>query len=626
MRALGPGCAAGVTGDEMRHGEKEAGVRGGSRKETQEESLLALVEHRTKEVEHLRKLIAHYQTQLVQAEDSLRDAKSKLGSLLYEDNSVLTHTSSAKKQVNEVPIKEKTNDFASRNTFSDSQPSPRPVDMCLEESHKEKTNPSQLDNNPMNTVSEPRPVASFRPMSKVYELIKHTLAAPVASGSSCGLKNVKEEVIYDGPNACENAPRGTKRKLDQQEQCSSASTPAKFVAQVPAVGTSAGFHPVSNSANKVHVEKSVAKQRIDETMSKGKKVNTEQKVLGELVELVHSCSTPQLLRFGESIYVFSQHKRKLRSLAVCPMNDRLFATSALDGIVKLWDIQGDGSTVSLVSIVDCLTPKQRSWPMDIAWHPKSKSLFSVYNVAADDYQVSILNANSTEQKEQVTFLNDKPHIKGTINTIKFMPWDTDCFATGGSDHAVVLWTEVNGGSSWTSKPIHRKLHSSSVMGVAGIKQKQIVISAGSDKRVIAYNVVAEQAEFTHQLDSKCLDIMPNPHDVNLYMVQTGAHGKQLRLYDIRSKRTGIQPFGWIQASSESQSSLVNQSWSPDGFYITSGSADPVMHIFDIRYNSDTPSQSIKAHQKRVFKAEWHPTLPLLLSISSDLNIGLHKQL
>lgn len=44
----------------------------------------------------------------------------------------------------------------------------------------------------------------------------------------------------------------------------------------------------------------------------------------------------------------------------------------------------------------------------------------------------------------------------------------------------------------------------------------------------------------------------------------------------------------------------------------------------IRYNARKPTQSIKAHQKRVFKAEWHYSQPLLISISSDLNIGLHK--
>lgn len=100
--------------------------------------------------------------------------------------------------------------------------------------------------------------------------------------------------------------------------------------------------------------------------------------------------------------------------------------------------------------------------------------------------------------------------------------------------------------------------------------------------------------------------------------------KQLRLFDIRDRQKEVHSLGWKQESSESQSALIHQAWSPNGLYISSGSVDPIIHIFDIRYNSHKPSQSIKAHQKRVFKAVWHPTLPLLISISSDLNIGLHE--
>lgn len=101
-------------------------------------------------------------------------------------------------------------------------------------------------------------------------------------------------------------------------------------------------------------------------------------------------------------------------------------------------------------------------------------------------------------------------------------------------------------------------------------------------------------------------------------------GEQLRLFDIRLRQTEIHVFGWKQESSESQSALINQAWSPDGLYLSSGSADPKIHIFDIRYNGSGPSQSVQAHQKRVFKAVWHQSMPLLTSISSDLNIGLHR--
>ena len=110
----------------------------------------------------------------------------------------------------------------------------------------------------------------------------------------------------------------------------------------------------------------------------------------------------------------------------------------------------------------------------------------------------------------------------------------------------------------------------------------------------------------------------------IFSLADRAPGRQLLLFDIRLRQTEIHAFGWKQESSESQSALINQSWSPDGWYLSSGSADPVIHIFDIRYHGQNPCQSVQAHQKRVFKAVWHQTLPYLTSISSDLNVGIHK--
>ncbi|MQL69676.1 hypothetical protein Taro_001961 [Colocasia esculenta] len=229
------------------------------------------------------------------------------------------------------------------------------------------------------------------------------------------------------------------------------------------------------------------------------------------------------------------------------------------------------------------------------------------------------------QQKRVTFLPEKPHIKGIINSIQFMPIALDlCFATGGSDHAVILWHEGDSENEWKPKAVHRNLHSAAVMGVAGLQQKKVVLSVGVDKRIIGFDLAADRAEFNHQIETKCLSVLPNPSDFNLFMVQSGTPQKQLRLFDIRLRRTELHSFGWKQERSESQSALINQAWSPDGLLISSGSADPVIHIFDIRYDTHNPSQSVQAHQKRVFKAAWHQSLPFLISISSDLNLGIHK--
>lgn len=103
----------------------------------------------------------------------------------------------------------------------------------------------------------------------------------------------------------------------------------------------------------------------------------------------------------------------------------------------------------------------------------------------------------------------------------FMPWEDTCFVTGGSDHAVVLWTENEGITDWKPKALHRSLHSSAVMGVAGLQHKQVVVSAGADKRIIGFDVVARRTDYSHQVESKCMNVVPNPCDFNLFMVQTG---------------------------------------------------------------------------------------------------------
>ncbi|KAA8521097.1 hypothetical protein F0562_011750 [Nyssa sinensis] len=58
-------------------------------RDEQEEALVALIEHRTKEVEHLRRHVTYYKSQLDQAERRLEDTQSKLARLRGCDNNVI---------------------------------------------------------------------------------------------------------------------------------------------------------------------------------------------------------------------------------------------------------------------------------------------------------------------------------------------------------------------------------------------------------------------------------------------------------------------------------------------------------------------------------------------------------
>ncbi|XP_047071282.1 U5 small nuclear ribonucleoprotein 40 kDa protein [Lolium rigidum] len=389
--------------------------------------------------------------------------------------------------------------------------------------------------------------------------------------------------------------------------------------RAPAPRTEPAPRPKKAAAADAPSSSSMAPQDRQKKADKKPKREIVQREPQNLIQSVRK-SSPTLLKFYGSHLVPSQHKRKLRCLELCPANDQLVVTSALDGMVTLWQVQSSGPTISSLSTTNCFSPKQR-WPEDVAWHPDGDTIFAVYSADGGDSQVSMTNLNASGQKK-VTFLPAKPHTKGIINNINFMPWSDTCFLTGGSDHAVILWQEKD--DSWNHKRVHKDLHSSAVYGVAGLQQRKTIVSVGSDKRIISYDLSAERTEYKNLIDSKCMSVLLNPCDFNLYMVQTASPGRQLRLFDIRLRQTEVHAIGWKQSNSESQSALINQSWSPDGWYLSSGSADPVIHIFDIRYHGQTPCQSVQAHHKRVFKAVWHQTFPVLTSISSDLNVAIHK--
>lgn len=53
---------------------------------------------------------------------------------------------------------------------------------------------------------------------------------------------------------------------------------------------------------------------------------SEQKEHKELIPLVRTSSSPSIIRCYASNHISSQHKRKLRSLSLCPVNDQLFVT------------------------------------------------------------------------------------------------------------------------------------------------------------------------------------------------------------------------------------------------------------------------------------------------------------
>jgi hypothetical protein len=127
------------------------------------------------------------------------------------------------------------------------------------------------------------------------------------------------------------------------------------------------------------------------------------------------------------------------------------------------------------------------------------------------------------RQKTAVFLEKKPHDRGIINRINFMPWrgQISCFVTSGSDHAVVLWKEDEKDGCWGQELLHMNHHTSAVMGAFGLQYKEAVLSVGLDKRVVLFDIVRGRTDLKFQLDSKCLNALPSPCNSNLYLVQLG---------------------------------------------------------------------------------------------------------
>lgn len=74
------------------------------------------------------------------------------------------------------------------------------------------------------------------------------------------------------------------------------------------------------------------------------------------------------------------------------------------------------SGASLLSSSDCVSPKQRRWPEDIAWHPEGNSLFSVYSADSGDSQISVLNLNKTQG---VRFMVETKYLINYADALRF---------------------------------------------------------------------------------------------------------------------------------------------------------------------------------------------------------------
>jgi len=98
---------------------------------------------------------------------------------------------------------------------------------------------------------------------------------------------------------------------------------------------------------------------------------------------------------------------------------------------------------------------------------------------------------------------------------------------------------------------------------------------------------------------------------------------QLCLLDRRASEIVLR-LTWNQ-NNLSPSKFTVPNWSQSGLQISCGSMEPLLNLWDIRYNKiGLPSQTIALHKKRIFQGSFIPNR--LVTISSDKTVGIHSYL
>ncbi|KAF9897508.1 hypothetical protein BX616_005483, partial [Lobosporangium transversale] len=328
------------------------------------------------------------------------------------------------------------------------------------------------------------------------------------------------------------------------------------------------------------------------------------------------------------------------SIAGADMEEVMVANS-LDGSIQFWDLENR----HLISTIP-RSHLNQPWCEDMCWvgqntlaiasaHkegvPLQHQLALVHVEKAKPYR-SALGMSATSISWTIQPLRESPHdgSRGGIVCVSSLIEDMNgmSLVTAGVDKQIVKWqfaSQYTDGNRTPiqQSPLHNK-HTSTIQALCYASQSNVLYSGGCDCRVIGFDMVRSEivVEYKNK-DGRINSILQNPVDPNLFLISQATTHNQLLLHDTRVRfETPVLEFGFDSADRLSKQILP--SWHPAGAIVSSGmQIESKINIWDIRWKDvhRGAGQSIDVHEKRVFKAAFHPKRSLMTSMSSDGSLG-----
>ncbi|KAF9954772.1 hypothetical protein BGZ70_010458, partial [Mortierella alpina] len=341
---------------------------------------------------------------------------------------------------------------------------------------------------------------------------------------------------------------------------------------------------------------------------------------------------------------FSRKPRSmiLHSAVAGPDMEEVMVTSALDGSINFWDLENRRvmSTIHKNAI-------SQPWAEDVCWVGRnvlavasatkdgvlSKHQMTLVHVAKGKPQRSALGLNGPSLAWTLQSLDQKPHdsSKGGITCIASIAEDASgiSLATAALDKQIINWKFAPQNSEGDCVPIQQQLihnrHTNSIQALCYAQHSHTLFSGGSDCKVVGWDMPRSEVvvEYKNTERGRVTAVMQNPVDPNLFLVCHAATDNQLSLHDNRQRfDNAVLRFGFPCA--DNLSKLVVPSWHPGGAIVSCGTqSEPKINIWDIRWKDVQrgAGQSIDVHDKRVFKAAFHPKRSFMTSMSADSSLA-----
>ncbi|KAF9188268.1 hypothetical protein BGZ50_001446 [Haplosporangium sp. Z 11] len=325
-----------------------------------------------------------------------------------------------------------------------------------------------------------------------------------------------------------------------------------------------------------------------------------------------------------------------------PDMEEVMVTSALDGSINFWDLENRRvmSTIPKGSL-------SQPWAEDMCW--VGRNVLAVASATKDgvpnNHQLALVHIKKTMPQRYAPGMGG-PSVNWTLQTLEQKPHDSSkggimcmtslandpsdvSLATAAMDKQIIHWKFRAENSEGECVPIQQKLihnkHTSTIQALSYSPQNRTLYSGGSDCKIVAWDMARSHVLFENRNveRGRINSIVQNPVDPNLLLVCHANTNNQLALHDTRQRfQDPVLRFGFQCADNLSRQ--VMPSWHPNGAIVSCGTqSEAKINIWDVRWKDVQrgAGQSIDVHEKRVFKAAFHPRRSFMTSMSADSSLA-----